>query len=85
MDLLALVMSSSLKSIQPLSVALAVQYMVCLFVCLSQVGVLSKRLSVGHAKNAGQEPMRSVFLRHPTQPVEILGSVSTAFGTMAIQ
>ena len=63
MDLLALVMSSLLKSIQPLSVALAVQYMVCPSVCLSQVSVLSKRLSVGHAKNAGQKSMCSSFVR----------------------
>jgi len=57
-------MSSSLKSIQPLSVALAVQYMVSqLSVCSSHVGVLSKRLSVGHAKNDAQEPMSSSFLR----------------------
>jgi len=33
--------------------ALSVQYMVCLSVCSSQVGVLSKQLSVRHAKNAG--------------------------------
>ena len=61
MDLLALITSSSLKSIVIIrSTSSSVHG---LSVCSSQVGVLSKRLSVGHAKNAWQEPMLSGFLR----------------------